>query len=548
MAENLDLTAAEDQERRITLHDAWTRDFPAGDVGLGVLTPSRCEVTETAGGAYTLTLEHPMTADGRWRGLKLWRLIRAPVPACETPAIDMSGGVVSEGVEIWRVKGASAPLYTRTSPVSYTGWTSAIAGKQWFVGDRCTYGGINYRCVDAHTQGGSFEGARWVALGPGAPPIQRTLPAWTRLYVSAADSLWLTVRLEDGSRGYVRVSDAEFVRDAERTDLDALSVSARRIRAQAFRITRTEVDTAAGLVRVSARHVSYDYASGLLRNLAVRDLPLPEAALDLRAMCLPDGEASAPAIYCQDTGVTVSLDGDDRSPAEAILDPDEGLVVQAGARLVRDNWDFFLLRNDGEASGLRLEEGINLRTLRLTAEGGGVVTRVMPAARDSVGAELLLPEQTVDSDRIASYPLEMWEKLRLPLRVGRKKPDGSGAVWGRNEVLGLMRAAAQARFTRDRADEPELTAEVTFAQRNGPAPRLYDWVTVYAPGLGLDARMQVKRVVWDAVAGRCLRMTLGDVFGVSRDRLAGWEISDRAITARKLAASVIDELRGEDET
>ena len=133
--------------------------------------------------------------------------------------------------------------------------------------------------------------------------------------------------------------------------------------------------------------------------------------------------------------------------------------------------------------------------------------------------------------------------MRLPVQ-----PDGSGAVWGRNEVLGLMRAAAQARFNRDRADEPGLTAEVTFAQRDGPAPRLYDWVTVYAPGLGLDARLQVKRVVWDAIAGRCLRMTLGDVFGVSRDRLAGWEISDRAITARKLAASVIDELRGEDET
>ena len=535
------------EEGMITLHDAWTRDFPEGSLGLGLLAPSRCEVTEAAGGAYTLTLEHLMTADGRWQGLRLWRILRVPVPACETPAIDMSGGVVSEGGQIWRVQSGGAPLYARTGVVGYTGWGSAVAGKQWFVGDRCTYNGINYRCVDAHTQGGDFEGTRWVALGPGSPPVSRMLPAWTRLYVSAADSAWLTVRLEDGARGYVRAADAEFVRDAERPDLEALSVSARRIRAQAFRITRVETDMAAGLVRVSAQHVSYDYACGLMQDWTVHGLPLPEAALDLRAMCLPDGAASAPALYCQDTGGTVSAAYLDYSPAGAILDPEEGLVAQARARLVRDNWDFFLLRNDERAASLHLEEGINLRSLRLTADGSGVVTRVRPVARDAAGADLPLPEGSIDSAHVASYPLEMWEKLRLPLRVGRAKTDGSGAVWGRGEVLSLMRARAAARFARDRADEPELTAEVTFAQTAGqPALRLYDWVALCAPSLGLDEKMQVKRLVWDALAGRCLRAELGDVFGGGRDRLAGWEISDRAITARKLSPALIEELREEE--
>lgn len=49
--------------------------------GLCILQPTKCLVSEIAGGDFSLTLEHPITEDLRWKELQEERIIKAPVPA-----------------------------------------------------------------------------------------------------------------------------------------------------------------------------------------------------------------------------------------------------------------------------------------------------------------------------------------------------------------------------------------------------------------------------------------------------------------------------------
>ena len=49
--------------------------------GDAVLQPTKCSITNIAGGNYDLTLTHPIDAAGKWQNLVPGAIIRAPVPA-----------------------------------------------------------------------------------------------------------------------------------------------------------------------------------------------------------------------------------------------------------------------------------------------------------------------------------------------------------------------------------------------------------------------------------------------------------------------------------
>ena len=236
----------------------------------------------------------------------------------------------------------------------------------------------------------------------------------------------------------------------------------------------------------------------------------------------------------------------DEAP-EALLDPEEGIVRQARARLVRDNRDFFLLQNQETDRGFRIVHGVNLRGVRWTRDCSNLVTRLCPVATAQDGTPYTLPETLVDSPLKALYPVS-WAR---PFTVGAKiGADGMTEA----DVQARMREEARTKYADEQVDVPVTTLEVDFlmlgdteeyAQYRGlERLALYDTVEIVHPDLGLSTRAQVKSCQWDAVAERYTRITLGDAFEPARHTVYGYNLADGAISIRKLTPEAIAEIRG----
>ena len=532
----------------ITLHEGIDRDFGAS-LGLAVLTPTSCVVHEEAGGDYSLTLTHPLTPDGRWRLIQPWRLVRVPVPMSDTPAIDNTGDITL-GYDIWVVAAASTGLYDRNYSVSYAAWEG---GKTYAQGALVTHQGRNYRCKVPNNYQDWWPGV-WQDLGTGQPVSKRAVGNGTRLYVSTSNATWLTVTLSTGETGYCKKADCTFVREATQEDIDALRTGARSVRSQVFRLTEVTVTER----EVSARglHVSYDYSMQVVDGLTLADSGLVDAVQDLRARVM--GGAEPPAVYCEDTDVTINTSwSTGSSPVEALLNPDTGLVRKARARLIRDNWDFFLIKNevDGEQGtdrGYRIEYGVNLTGISWQRDFSALITRVIPVGKKQNGDPLYLTDDGtgtiwVESDIADVYPVTAWTYAQIGVQVGKQAPDGT--TYTTETARTEMRKQAAAYFTEQHQDQPAVELTVRFVQlgtteafrqyRDLERLSLYDRVTVVHPDLGLNTSVQVKAYDWDAVRQRFESITLGDVFLCDTAALAGWQLANGSITAEKLAPGVL---------
>ena len=96
----------------ICIYEADCMDFTTN--GLGVVTPESCEVTETLNGTWEVTLVHPIDKDGKWARLTEGRILRVPVPAGKTPAVNLVD--VRTETLVYRVKVSDA--YTKIKVIN----------------------------------------------------------------------------------------------------------------------------------------------------------------------------------------------------------------------------------------------------------------------------------------------------------------------------------------------------------------------------------------------------------------------------------------------
>ena len=530
----------------ITVHDAFAAGIEPTGLGLGAVFPTECLVTEEAGGCYALTLTHPIDAGGAWKLLRPLNLLCVPVPVCRTPMVSASEGeIIEEGLEVWRAGAGGAGFYRSTAVTRYPAYVSP---RLYAAGDRMRWEGTNYLCVITHAATPVPSMANWRSQGSGAPRPVLTLAAGTQFTVSENSGTWLTVRLQDGTKGYCRADECEYMYTAEEGSVLPGDVDARRIAQQLFRITDVEIAEPEGTVRCSAQHISYDWSAALVGAMILDGTALPTAAAALRSAVMRGEGEAAPNLYVQETGSPVTGSWRRVPVTSVLLDPDSGFVGLSKAMLVRDNRDFFLLRNEKTDRGYRIACGVNLTGVRWRRDWSRLVTRICPVAKAADGSDLLLPERFVDSERIGDYPFPMLGTVRVDARVGK---DGLTE----EEVLARMRAEARRVFEADGADLPRVSLTVDFLMlgdteeyrqyRALDSVCLYDTVEVLHPDIGLAVKAQVRKYEWDAVAERLTRLELGDVCEKPAHTVAGYDLGDGCVTARKLSRDAIDAIRGE---
>ena len=480
----------------ITIYAPDAADFST--LGLGALEPYEVTIEERAGGMYTLSMVHPMDDGGKWMDIAAGCILKAPAPVRETPlAVEDGEGTIPSEPEtvtrhIYRVQtNTGANLHLRQGPSTST----RILSK--------------YR-----------PGTEVVVLSQSG--------GWGQVIICSS-----------GAAGYMSMEYLVWVRDeAETIAGDAPSpqrvVYPAQSRMQLFRITSVERDAAAREVRVTAQHIFYDLLGNIVGSeYAPENVAASTVVEQLFARAL---NAHAFDVHCS-AQTNVSGDYTRRGLVECLLDPDDGVAPQAEARLIRDNFDIWLLPDLPRETGVTIRHAKDLLGAAMTTDAGSVVTRIIPVGEDADGKPLLLTGTVyVDSPRISDYPIIYARAIDYDVKIGQ---DGvANAAQARAKLTEL----AEADFANG-IDLPSVSLDVDFAvlgeteeyrrYADLQAVHLYDTVRVVAKEAGIDAAVRVTGYKWDALGRRYESITLGELTEV-KTSVYGYQLADKSVGTVKL--------------
>ena len=346
-----------------------------------------------------------------------------------------------------------------------------------------------------------------------------------------------------GIVGYIKKSQVTYDRH-----LTPSETKPRIITEQLFRIEKPTVDTKNRSVSVTAKHVSYDLSGVLIQDVKIAQAS-PAMALSriADAFMIPYAGTVATNLDAEENGTyTQEIKG--KNGMFALLDPDKGIVSTFRAEFRRDNWDLFVMTQENTDRGFRLKYRKNLLGVNWAQDSGGIITRVVPVAKDAGGNDLYLPEKWIDSDDISNYPVIKMEQLTVKGQVGKDKGTGDGSTWTQSDLLDEMRTKAEERFTVNKADKVSVTVTVDFEQLGATeeyqalkgleSVLLYDTVTVLNDEIGLSLQLYVSEMEWDAIRRKVVSLKLVNAMGYSKGNVTGYNVQAKSIGSDKLSDDV----------
>ena len=449
----------------ITIYSANAADFST--LGLGALSPSACTIEEQAGGLYEMTLTQPITDDLKHTLIAQGRIVKAPAPVRETPLVEI---------------GKSGSVTRRICKVTTDG-----------------------RRLNMRT-----------AASPSARVIHAYRPG-TEVAVTGESGRWSSVIILDGgASGWMWTGNLTFVREESETisgDAPGSVIAPRQTREQLFRICEVETDGERRAVTARARHISYDLKGAIVARAYAPENVSAEAVCTAM-MGYIDHETPFRLICTVTEPVTIDCTG--RNILDIIMDRDSGLLAQTGARLIRDNYDLFLLPDEARERGVSLRYGKNLLSAVLRTDASGLITRIQPAGKAKDGETLLIsddPAQSfVDSPRIGDYPAIYAKRVEYDVVEGKDLTKAEAREQLREKALSDFDAGCDLPSIRLDADFVRLDLTEDYkALANAYALHLYDSVPVTDDAAGIVARARMTGYKYDALLDRYDGTTLGEL-------------------------------------
>lgn len=518
-------------------------------LGNAVLCPTKCDTHQVGGGAYTLTMVHPIDQDGKWEYLQEDNVIRCPV---QEETIENA----YSGAEMWVYTTAAATALRQTpndpQPITYTQWTPDLG-----VGDKATYNGNNYQCI-YFDQASSVryttpDISPWwkrIANSTSGGTVVASLPAGTKLiWISGAYAdTWWQMSTFGGVTGWIKQED--LTGEEHRTQEDIQPIT---IRDQLFRIRRVTVNNQTMMVMVDAEHVSYD-ANGSLVQAAQIALATPAMALQLmqEGLYTPYTAGMISTNLTTDDAGTFTQTIKNKSLMACLLDPSNGIVATFDAAYKRNNWDLYILKKTDVNRGFAIRYGINARGIEWTKDRTDVITQIIPIAKSADGGDLYLPEIFVESPLAANYPVQRMRTLTVDGQVGKDDGTGTDTVWTEEALLDEMRAKAQEQFTVNHVDvrQMEATVDFTLLGDTEEYPELkrleraimYDIVTVYDPRIKMDVQLRVTEIYWDAIKERITGLKVSNIPGRNAQSISGYMLVNGSVTSASLSGQTLTDI------
>jgi len=522
-----------------------------------ILQPIEGTIKQVAGGNYDLTMTHQIDPQGKWKHLVPGAILKIPVPE-EKIENAYSGYEADVYKTLDKTVMREEPVEPQT--ITYPTWpntTMPSSGSQ--VGAKTSYGGRNYKCIywDPSSRGAGVpppEISWWVQIPrqTSGAAVVASLSKGTELYlVETVDSTWYKMSTYYGLVGYVKRSDVTFVRH-----LSPSETKPRVITTQLFRIGKSTVDTKNRTVTVNAKHVSYDLNGVLIQNVKISQAS-PAMALGkiIDDFMIPYAGTIATNLTTEDDGTyTGEIKG--KNGTFALLDPDQGIVSKFDAAYRRDNWDIFVMKKTETDRGFQIRYSKNMLGVNWSRDEDGLVTRIVPVAKNEKGDDLYLPAKWVDSIRINDYPVIKMERLTVKGQVGKDKGLGDDSTWTEMDLLAEMRTKAQERFTVDKVDQilEEITVdfeilgdtEEYMAMKGLEKALLYDTVSVINEEIGLDVKLFVSELEWDFIRQKIKALKLTNINRYAgKATTTGYQVQAKSIGSGKLSDDVTEEIMDE---
>lgn len=328
--------------------------------------------------------------------------------------------------------------------------------------------------------------------------------------------------------------------------LDSVAVPT-RLRYQLFTITK--VSEQDDYVEVVATHIFYEQ----LNNFTMWE---PETLVNYScgAICrnilqnqIGNDGGFRVATDCTEEVPWHQIDYARKNIVEAFLNPEDGICTRFNLSMIRDNMDFYVLKNVGYDRGMVIEDGLNLLGIEREENIENVITRVAAYGRDSDGDLVWLNNngnRYVDSTHINDYARPRVELYDTGIQItGQKEAEELHEQGRDNEIVtadninAKILAKAQERFSEDEVDVPEVTMNIDFVSlgdteeykqyRDLDKVFLYDIVHVKDKRRGYNYSAQVIGVEHDVLTGALLSVTIGNLTtwdGVRK--VANWQVPE----------------------
>lgn len=490
----------------INIYSAKETDFAS--LGLTALEPIECTVEEQAGGKFELTLVHPIDDDLKWTYFQVGNILKAPCATRQTPLVRITDNV---------------PAGTTTTK------TRAIYKVQTSTGERLRLRAkpsLNAKIISSYK--------------PGTQVVRLSVSGdWARVVVRSG-----------GATGYMWANDLVFVRNETETVTGSATVETVskviepvQTRDQLFRIYSVAPDVKTNTITVLASHISYDLQGVIVVGTCT---PQGASAKDVVDYALAHASANHEFnFYCTVTD-PVTADYSDTSLVKMLLDPESGIVKQTHARIIRDNFDIYILPDEVIDRGVEIRHRKNMLGAIMTTDTSGVVTRILPIGKDKDGDRLWLTENGgwVESKYQSAYPIAHDAAIEYDVSVGK----GDGQFATDDLARAELKKRAQADFSNG-IDLASVSLEVEFVALENTreyaayAPLLalflYDTAGVIAAYAGINAKLRMTSYIFDCLLKRYNSAKLGDITDIEQTTY-GYEIADGTVTGSKILPGSVD--------
>ena len=476
----------------IKVYDGFTDDFSGQ--GLGYIMPISAEIEEEPGGLYEIELEIPIDESRDDWVIEQQRIISALSP-------------------------------TRTSPELNFGVSGIIERQIYKANTKAQMYNLKNRKKKLKKYKKNTE--------------------FVRLDV---DGEWYKVSaVKGGATGWIKTSALDYVRAASDTvesDKPSKVVETVLAREQYFRIRNIKCNTADLVATVRAEHITYDLRGVICAaEYAPENIPADEVVAQLIAYA--DQQDIPFNIHCQCTDL-VTADYSGRNLIDCLLNGDDGVATQCGARVVRDNYDIYILDPVERYTGVDIRYGDNLVKAVYETDSGSTVTRIRPVGKTKKGDPLYITENGgyVDSPNAANYAVQRTKQVNYDVQVGKNGIKDTEAA--RNKLVELALKDFE-----DGADAIESKIDTEFVRReltleyadlaSENALHMYDIAKVKADNAGVIASVRMGAYRFDALPGRERYITARITDLTDVDPIVyGLNIAGGSISGSKIANNSID--------
>ena len=477
----------------IKVYDAFTDDFSGQ--GLGYIMPIKAEIEEEPAGFYEIEVQIPID-DSR----DDWLIDHERIIAAKSP--------------------------TRTSPEINFGLNGSIKRQIY----KANAAAQMYNLANRKKKLKKYKkGTKFIRL--------------------EVDGSWYKVStIKGGTTGWIKTSVLDFESEADdmvEGDNASRVIETVLAKEQFFRVHYIKRNTEGLILTAEAEHISNDLKGVICeKKYAPENIPADEVVAQLIAKA--DQTALPFNIYCECTD-PITADYTGRNLIDCLLNSNDGVATQCKGRVVRDNFDFYILKPYDRYIGAEIRYADNMISANQETESGDRISRIRPVGKNKKGEPLYITENDgyVDSPNADKFAVKRTKQIEYSeAQTGRNGLSTDAKTRAKLKELALKEFEGGIDAINGKIDAKFIRHELTEEFKNTAneaALHMYDIARIRANRAGIKCDVRMTSYKFDALPGRerYIDTKISDLID-EEPIVYGGDIGNNSISGSKIVNNSID--------